>query len=64
MEKMGAMSIQFKACKTKNINGETNRTTEGVEGKFHLCALFFGMGFPFVCFLFFLSSFQASEGRG
>ena len=49
---------------TENINGETNRKTEGVEEKFQLCAYVFQMGFPFVCFLFFLSSFQASEGRG
>ena len=51
-------------CETENINGETNRTTGGVEGKFQLCAYVFRMGFPFVCFLFFLSSLQASESRG
>ena len=51
-------------CETENINGETNGKTEGVEGKFQLSAYVSRMSFPFVCFLFFLSSFQASEGRG
>ena len=51
-------------CETDNINGETNRKTEGDEGKFQLCTYVFRMGLPFVCLLFFLLNVQASEGRG